>query len=410
MSPDKKAIGARLRGLREEPRDRHGRPRRSREKWAMTLRAAAGPAAAELPGVPSLAKMIQQWERGDHVPGPIYRPLYARVTGQTEAELFGAPKEVPHPRVPAVDDELEALELARRVGVSDVGGGVVVGLEMAVDDLASAYPRSAPGELLARTRRHLGYVQRLLDMRMTLDERRRLVVVGAWMSLLAATCDVDLGRPAVAAARLRTAALLAEHAGHPEIIAWTLETRAWQALVGGDHRRAVALARGAQEVAPRNGSAFIQATAQEGRAWARLGAVRETRNALSRVERLVAPLPMPDRPEHHFRYDPAKSDAYTATTLAWTGDPAAERHARGVLARLEESPARPRRAATARLDLALALLAAERADEAAHTVREAMASGRLVSSNRWRAAEIIRAVQARGLPEADDLREVYRSL
>ncbi len=55
----------------------------------MTFRTAAGTAADELPGVTSLAKMIQQGERGDHVPGPIYRPLYARVTGMTEEELFG---------------------------------------------------------------------------------------------------------------------------------------------------------------------------------------------------------------------------------------------------------------------------------------------------------------------------------
>jgi hypothetical protein len=44
---------------------------------------------------------------------------------------------------------------------------------------------------------------------------------------------------------------------------------------------------------------------------------------------------VPDRPEHHYRYDPAKSDAYTTTTLAWIGDPAAEGYARQVLARLE---------------------------------------------------------------------------
>ncbi|WP_242910902.1 transcriptional regulator [Actinomadura terrae] len=86
---DKKAIGARLRELREEPRDQHGRPHRSREKWALVLRSAAGAAADELPGITSLAKMIQQWERGDHVPGPIYRPLYARATGKPEAEIFG---------------------------------------------------------------------------------------------------------------------------------------------------------------------------------------------------------------------------------------------------------------------------------------------------------------------------------
>ncbi|GGQ44336.1 hypothetical protein GCM10010187_73590 [Actinomadura coerulea] len=268
------------------------------------------------------------------------------------------------------------------------------------------------GSLLT-SRRHLGYVFQLMDVRMTLAERRRLVVVGGWLALLAATCDIDLGRRPAAAARLRTAAQLAEHAEHPEILAWTLETRAWQRLTDGDLQEAVKLACGAQEIAPRDGSAFIQATAQEGRAWARLGAGPETREALARVEQLVEPLPMPDHPEHHYRYDPAKSDAYTATTLAWIGDPAAERYARGVLARLERpssGPARPRRAASARLDLALALLAADQPDEAAHTALEAVTSGRLVPSNHWRAVEVITAVEARSVPAAAELSEAYREL
>ncbi|MEU5877369.1 hypothetical protein [Spirillospora sp. NPDC047279] len=282
-----------------------------------------------------------------------------------------------------------------------------------MDDLASAYPRSAPADLLVRTRQHLAYVSHLMDARMTLAQRRRLIVVGAWLSLLAATCDIDLGKRPAAAARLRTASQLADHSGHTEILAWALEIQAWQFLTDGDYRRAVSLARSAQEVAPKTGSAFIQATAQEGRAWARLGAAPETRAALTRVERLVSPLRMPERPEHHFRYDPAKSDAYTATTLSWLGDPAAEQYARGVLGRLEKpvsGPARPRRAASARLDLALALLASHQPDEAAHTAMEALNSGRLVPSNYWRVAEVITAVEALRLPEAAELSEAYRQL
>ncbi|WP_242903001.1 XRE family transcriptional regulator [Actinomadura terrae] len=84
----KKVIGARLRALREEPRDELGHSRWSREKWAIKLRGAAGPSAQAMPGVQSLAQMIKQWECGDHVPGPFYRALYASVTGKTEKELF----------------------------------------------------------------------------------------------------------------------------------------------------------------------------------------------------------------------------------------------------------------------------------------------------------------------------------
>ena len=46
----------------------------------------------------------------------------------------------------------------------------------------------------------------------------------------------------------------------------------------------------------------------------------------------MSPLAMPERPEHHYRYDPAKPEAHTATRLAWLGDPGAEPCTRRVLA------------------------------------------------------------------------------
>ena len=99
-----------------------------------------------------------------------------------------------------------------------------------------------------------------------------------------------------------------------------------------------------------------------------------------------------------------------ATTLAWLGDPAAVAYARHILARLEsaaDGPPRPRRAASARLDLSLALIAAGQHDEAAGTALEAITSGRIVPSNYWRAREVIRAIEGRGLPQAQELAEAY---
>jgi transcriptional regulator with XRE-family HTH domain len=313
----------------------------------------------------------------------------------------------------AIADEIAALDLVRQAEASQVGSGTVERLELAVDDLATAYPGTLSAVLLDRVLGYLGYVTRLLDAKTTLAEHRRLLVVGGWLSLLAATTLIDLHHDHAAAAHLRTAAQLARETGHAEIAAWCLETQAWQVLTEGGYRQAAEISQAARRVAPKSGSAFIQATAQEGRAWARLGAGPETRAALGRVEALVSPLPVPDRPEHHYRYDPAKSEAYTATTLAWLGDPAAERYARHVLVRLESSidgPPRPRRAASARLDLSLALIAAGRHDEAAGTALEAISSGRIVPSNYWRAREVIQAVAQRGVPEAADLAEAYREV
>jgi transcriptional regulator with XRE-family HTH domain len=314
------------------------------------------------------------------------------------------------PGVP--DDETDAWELARLATASDVGAATLDRIELAVDGLAVAYPGTPPGELLSRVRQHLAYVARLLDARKTLAEHRRLLAAGGWLSLLAGTCSIDLHLWDAASARLGTAAELARETGHAELAAWCLETRAWQLLTTGDYPAAATLARGAQQAAPRGTSVAIQATAQEGRALARLGASGrvDAYAALSRVDALVSPLPVPWQPEHHYRYDPAKSESYAATTLSWLGDPAGERVTREVLGRLEsaaDGPPRPRRAALARVDLALSLLAAGKADEAAAAALEAVTSGQLVPSHYWRAREVVEGVESSGTGGAAALREAY---
>jgi transcriptional regulator with XRE-family HTH domain len=308
------------------------------------------------------------------------------------------------------DDEIAALDLARRVTASDVSNETLERLERAADDLAIAYTSVPPAELLSRARKLLRYVRQLLDERATLTQHRQLLVTGGWLSLMTATLHIDLGNRDAADANLKTAAQLAGHAGHPEIEAWCLETRAWEVLTMGDYEQAVELSQHAQAIAPKGSSALIQATAQEGRAWARMVRTAETRDALTRMDRLVSPLPVPERPEHHYHYDPGKALSYTATTLAWIGDPAAEEHARAVVTELEAmngKARRPRRIASARLDLGLALVHLDRPDEAGEAAREAITSGRVVPSNWWRATEVMSAVERAGVPEARELRQVY---
>ncbi|MEV5708323.1 hypothetical protein [Actinoallomurus sp. NPDC052274] len=418
MSAESKRIGARLRSERLK-----------RCMSVAALAEALRDVASErdrrsMPKLEDLRRTIRGHESGEHPPGPRYQMLYATVFDLPVEELFGTrqpakraePAGQGRPKSladAAPDDEIESLELARRAAATDVGAETLQRLRQAVDDLAVAYPRTPPAELLERIRQHLAYVTRLLDARKTLTEHRGLLVVGGWLSLLEATCHIDLHQRSAAQARLRTAAGLAEDARHAEMAAWCLETQAWQALTDGGYRQAVTLAQGAQAVAPVGSSAYIQASAQEGRAWARLGAARETHTQIDRVAALTANLPAPDRPEHHYQYDPAKADAYTATTLAWLGDPAAEPYARQVLARMEapaDGRVRARRVASARLDLSLALVAADRPDEAAQETLTAVTSGVLVPSNYWRAAEVISAVRTAGVPGAAELQEAYREL
>ncbi|MCM6776445.1 helix-turn-helix transcriptional regulator [Nocardia sp. CDC159] len=311
--------------------------------------------------------------------------------------------------VEPADGEQAAAEWIQRIAASDLGGGTLERLELAVDDLAAGYATTPPRDLLARIHEHLGYAGRLIDSRKTLTQHRRLLVTVGWLSLLASTCHIDLSEKSAAAARGHLAWKLADEAGHREIAAWCLETRAWQQLTDGEFAAAAELSRAAQSLAPEDSSVFIQATAQEGRALARLGDSKGTYGALRRVARLVSGLSVPDRPEHHFRYDPAKSDAYVATTLAWLGDPAAESYARHVLADLTGAAVvRPRRIASANLDLGLALVAADKPDEAAHVALAAVESGRLVPSNYWRVSEVVSRIEDRNAPDAATVREAFR--
>lgn len=379
------------------------------------LRSERGLSLAQLARlVPCHRGYIGQLEHDDRHPSSQMAKTLDRVLNASGVLIALATSETDRAlRTATEDDVFDALELARRVAVSDLSDATLTGLEQATDKLAIAYQSTAPAALLSDVRRHLHYVGQLVDKRATLSQRRRLLVVGGWLSLLAATVEIDLHLRSAADARLTTAAALAEHTEHREIAAWCLETRAWDALTEGHFKAAVELSQAAQQTAPQYGSAFIQATAQEGRAWARLGERRDARGALHRVERLAAPLAIPEQPEHHYRYDPAKQVAYTATTLSWLADPAAEGQARQVLGRLEtgqDGGYRPRRTATARLDLALALVALGDLDEAAGQALVALRSGYIVPSSAWRAAEILTAVEAAGLSEAETLREAFEDI
>ncbi|WP_214407968.1 helix-turn-helix domain-containing protein [Pseudonocardia lacus] len=326
-----------------------------------------------------------------------------------------APRFDPVPLRSAIDDaddEVEAIELARRIAASDIGDATLTRLERVVDDLAQAYLTDPPFEALLRTRRHLQYVTTLLEARATLAQRRRLMVTAGWLSLLAGTLHIDLEQHGPAVARIAAARALADACGHDELAACAVETEAWRSLTIGDFPEAARLAQLAQEIAPAGSSAHIQATAQEARAQARLADVRAATAVVGRVTRLAEPLSDPDHPEHHFRYDRVKATSYTATTLTWVGDPAAVEHAREVVGAMSAEGAtagRVRRLALSRLDLALALVGRGEVEEAAQVAHSAMRS-RLLRSDLWRAREVVQLIGAADPHSGEELRETYREL
>ncbi|MFF1902969.1 hypothetical protein [Kitasatospora sp. NPDC058218] len=123
---------------------------------------------------------VARWESGNVDPQGWQRPTLAKVLRVTLIELDHLlhAKATPTPsrdeNFPVItleyDDEIEALELARRVSASDVGKETLERLELTFHDLATKYPTVAPRELLGQVRKYALYVARLMAAKK--DSRR----------------------------------------------------------------------------------------------------------------------------------------------------------------------------------------------------------------------------------------------
>jgi Helix-turn-helix domain len=271
--------------------------------------------------------------------------------------------------------ELELIELARRAEASDMCSATQELLDSAVDRLCRAYPVTDAVALAASTRKHLRQVTRLLDRRVTLAQHRDLLVTAGWLSALLACCAYDAGdRGAAETARVMTRQF-GDSTGHAELVAWSWEIGAWMALVEGRYHDTVTSAEAGLTHAGVT-SAAVQLALQAARGYARMGD-RQAREALKTGRALLAHLPAPDHPEHHFVFDTDKYEFYVATVLTWLGDDdhAAEEHARHVIAGCQPGPRErwPMRMAISQLDLAV--IAARRGDLDEATILGTLALG-----------------------------------
>jgi transcriptional regulator with XRE-family HTH domain len=310
--------------------------------------------------------------------------------------------------------DVEAIELIRRVEASDAGRATLDALERGVDRLCRSYTNTPPADLLEPLRAYRSYVVQLLDGHVTLAQRRDLMVLAGWLSLMTAICAIDVHRYRTAASNLDAARALGHEAGYPTLAAWAAETEAWQAVTDGRHDVAARLCRAGRDLAPADTSVHVQLSVQEARASARLGLTAETHQLLDDAATALDRMPAPEHPEHHFVFDPRKLIGYTATTLAWLDDDKAlaEDYARQAVAQYDVGAADGRwlrRLAAARVDLALVLARGDQPAEAGQLGGLAIASGRMVPSNLWRLDELDREMTGRygRTAEVDEFHDVY---
>jgi tetratricopeptide (TPR) repeat protein len=231
----------------------------------------------------------QEWSARTS-PDPSFQPAWDSPDPLPGPDIAGAPARPAPARPPAanrrlrdgldpVDGEVadrslaavEAMELARRLETSDVGAGTLAGVERAVERLRRAASGTPPSALIPAVRAQRRYVARLLEGRLTLGRRRRLLAAAGWLSVLLAQLHFDAGDREAAEANRDAALRLASQAGQAELAAWALEALAWWALADGRYRDALELARAGQDRAPPASAAALQLALDEAQAWTSLG-------------------------------------------------------------------------------------------------------------------------------------------
>ncbi|WP_239159772.1 hypothetical protein [Winogradskya humida] len=181
-----------------------------------------------------------------------------------------------------------------------------------------------------------------------------LLHAAGWLALLTGCLEYDMGQRSAAEATRVAARQIGKEAGSAEIVGWTFEMSAWFALTQSRYAAVIDAAKAGLEAAP-GGSAAVQLMGQEAKAYARVRDKDAVRDALERGRALLASMPAPSRPDHHFVVDPAKWDFYAMDAYRLAGDDElAAEHARTVL-KLGSSPdgdLSPMRMTEARLTLA----------------------------------------------------------
>jgi len=240
----------------------------------------------------------QEWDArtalgaaGDPWPADPSGPVPAGSAPPAGPAAGGASGEAAAAAGPRPDAVVEAMELARLAEASDVGTDALASVERSVERLRGAAASTPPGSLLPAVRAQRRYVGSLLDGRLTVAQRRRLLAAAGWLSVVLARLHFEAGERDAAEASRDAALRLARQAGNAELVAWVLEAGAWWALVDGRLREAVELARAGQDRAPPASSAAVQLALHEAQAWRQLGDPAEAEGALRQAALLRGMLP-----------------------------------------------------------------------------------------------------------------------
>ncbi len=393
------------------------RSERDARGWSQAdaVRAMRTKSSHNLPTDSTLLRNWRRWESGESRPDDFYSPIIAAAFDTVTAAFF--PKARPNR-----DDELlsstgmDTLEFIGRLRMSDVSSATLDAIRITAERLCSEYPCADPHELHAEGTSWLRRITSLLDGRLTLAQHREVLVLAGWVALLVGCVDYDLGRRTAAEATRRAALSLGQEAEHAEIIGWGAEMAAWFALTQGNYRGAIEAADAALATSQRLGVG-VQLSAQQAKAYARLGDRAQMEASLRQGRAILQRLDHPADLDNHFVVDPQKFDFYAMDCCRVAGDDRlAENYARQVIsgaAAPDGSVRRPMRVSEAHLTLAVVAVRARELELAVEEGTRAFAGKRRsLPSLLWIAGETAREMieQFPGEPRTRMYLDQLRSL
>ncbi|MFE5810585.1 XRE family transcriptional regulator [Streptomyces sp. NPDC056491] len=259
-----------------------------------------------LPDEETLLRNWRRWEAG--VWPRDYRELIARTFGTVPDAFFPRSGRDGRKEIMAVSG-MDTVDILARLRASDVDEGTLDAVRITTDRLCSDYAYMPSEQLLVEGKAWLGRVAGMQHQRLSLSHHREVIAQAGWLALLVGCVEYDSGDPRQAESTRQAALALGKDAGHPGIIGWAHEMRAWFALTRGDYRGVLAAAEEGIAAAPHE-SVAVQLYAQRAKAWARIGDRQQTEVALDAGRRLLEGLPYPENVSNHFVVDPGKFDFY----------------------------------------------------------------------------------------------------
>lgn len=297
------------------------RSERAARGWSQAQAAAvlAAHARGKAPGRDTLIRNWKRWESGGATPDDFYRPLIAQTFG-TVTDAFFPPDRAARAasKLPSATG-MDALEVLARLHASDVSPATLDAVRHTADELCTQYPHRPSETLRADGAQWLSRITGLLDQRVSLKQRRELLDAAATVALVLGCVEYDMRHRQRAEAARREALSLAEEVGDTAQMAWAFEMRAWFDLTQNNYRGVLDAAQAGIDIAP-SSQAAVQLTAQQAKAWARLGDRRQVELALDRGRTMLERLPYPENLDHHFVVDPEKFDFYAMDCYRVVGE------------------------------------------------------------------------------------------